>query len=117
MLFSLKQLVGRTACMLLGVHLLGGCATGTDPRDPLESMNRGIYQFNEQVDKVVFKPVAKVYRAVLPSFVRQSVSNAFANVGDLRTALNNALQGKFTTAYSDLGRVFINSTLGVLGLF
>lgn len=107
----------RTVCLLLALHLLGGCAVGKNPRDPFESVNRKIYDFNERVDKAVLIPVARGYRAVLPQFVRQSVSNAFSNVNDVRVALNNALQGKFTTAYSDMGRVFINSTLGVLGLF
>jgi phospholipid-binding lipoprotein MlaA len=51
----------------------------------------------------------------LPQFVRQSVGNFFSNLNDVRVVLNNTLQGKFTTAYSDLGRVFINSTLGLLG--
>jgi pyruvate,orthophosphate dikinase len=44
------------------------------------------------------------------------VGNVFSNIGDVSVALNNALQGKFTTAYSDLGRVAINSTLGARSL-
>jgi len=69
------------------------------------------------VDKAVLQPTARAYRAVLPSFVRQSVGNFFSNIGDVRMVINNTLQGKFTTAYSDFGRIAINSTLGVLGLF
>ena len=121
----------RIACALLLAALLGGCATGTgigtdpgtakvtapNPRDPFEALNRGIYKFNDRLDKAVLRPTARVYQRVVPQFVRQSVSNAFLNVNDLRVALNNALQGKFTTAYSDFGRVMINSTWGLLGLF
>ena len=106
--------------LLLASSLTSGCATTSgprDPRDPFEPFNRGVYQFNEQLDRFVMKPVAETYRAVLPQFVRQSVGNVFSNVNDVRVALNNALQGKFTTAYSDFGRVMINSTLGLLGLF
>ena len=108
----------RFGWFFFAVSLLGGCAaTGSDPRDPFERLNRGVYQFNEAVDKTILEPVARAYRAVLPQFVRASISNAFANVNDVRVALNNVLQGKFATAYSDLGRIAINSTLGVLGLF
>ena len=109
----------RLGWLLVAAALLGGCATTSksNPQDPFEPVNRGIYKFNERVDKAVLRPTARAYRAVLPSFVRQSVSNVFSNVGDVRVMLNNTLQGKFTTAYSDFGRVAINSTLGVLGLF
>jgi phospholipid-binding lipoprotein MlaA len=104
------------ACIALSIVLLGGCATN-NPRDPFEPVNRGIYQFNEGVDKAILKPVAQAYRAVLPQFVRSSVSNFFSNINDVVVALNNLLQGKFTTAYSDLGRIAINTTLGLGGLF
>jgi phospholipid-binding lipoprotein MlaA len=104
------------ACIALSIVLLGGCATN-NPRDPFEPVNRGIYQFNEGVDKAVLKPVAQAYRTVLPQFVRSSVSNFFSNINDVVVGLNNLLQGKFTSAYSDLGRIAINTTLGLGGLF
>lgn len=105
------------ACLALYVTLLAGCATGTNPQDPFESFNRGVYSFNEGVDKALLKPAAEAYKAVLPQFIRASVSNFFSNINDIVVGLNNLLQGKFTAAYVDLGRVAINSTLGVLGLF
>lgn len=90
---------------------------GTTPGDPFESVNRSIYSFNEGLDEAILKPTAQAYRAVLPEFIRSSVSNFFSNINDVVVALNNLLQGKFTAAYSDLGRVAINSTIGMLGLF
>src|SRR5438874_1591687 len=99
------------------VMLLSGCATTGDPVDPYERYNRAVFRFNERVDKAILEPTAKAYSTVLPSFVRKGISNAFANVADVRTALNNALQGKFATAYGDFGRVVINSTIGMLGVF
>ena len=110
----------RILGMLLSCVLLGGCATPPgprDPRDPFEPVNRGIYRFNERVDRAVLRPTARAYRAVAPQFVRTSVSNVFSNLREIRNVLNNTLQGKFTTAYSDFGRLAINSTFGVLGLF
>lgn len=101
---------------LLLLTLLGGCATN-NPRDPLEPMNRAIYSFNDGLDNVLLKPVAQGYRAVLPQFVRTGVSNFFANINDVIIALNNLLQGKVLNAVSDVGRVAVNSTIGILGLF
>ena len=114
---AVKRLVLAIACLFITVSLLGGCATSRDARDPFESVNRGVFKFNDALDTAVLKPVAQGYRFVVPQFIRASVSNFFANIGDVVVALNNLLQGKFTAAYSDLGRVAINSTLGVLGLF
>ncbi len=112
-----KRLSARLACLALTASLLGGCATAGNPTDPFEPVNRGIYEFNETLDKALLKPAAQAYRAILPQFVRSSVSNFFSNINDVVVALNNLLQGKFTAAYTDLGRIAINSTLGVLGLF
>lgn len=107
------------AHLLLPVALfgaLGGCATHT-PHDPLEPMNRVIYRFNDGVDNVLMRPVAEGYRAVLPAFVRTGLSNVFANASDVSVALNNLLQGKPAHAASDVGRVLVNTTVGVAGFF
>ena len=107
----------KLLCLALSVLLLAGCATGKNPVDPFEGFNRGVYQFNETVDKAILKPVAEGYRFVVPQFIRSSVSNFFSNLNDVLVAVNNVLQGKFKAAYSDFGRVAINSTIGILGLF
>ncbi len=110
----------RLRALVLGsvvaVVLLGGCATNGNPRDPLEPFNRGVYQFNDAVDKVLFKPVAEVYQAVLPQFVRTGIGNFFSNIHDVIVALNNLLQGKVTDAGMDLCRIIVNTTIGLLGL-
>ncbi|HEY6436149.1 MAG TPA: VacJ family lipoprotein, partial [Ignavibacteriaceae bacterium] len=87
-----------------------------NPRDPWESMNRSTFSFNENVDELVLKPVAKGYEQI-PSPIRTGVGNFFGNVADVWIGANNLLQGKPTHAVSDIGRVLINSTVGVLGLF
>lgn len=103
--------------LLLASTWLAGCATAHDPRDPLEPVNRGIYQFNEAVDKAVLKPVAKGYKAVVPPPVRSGVTNVFGNFTDVTTAINNLLQGKLADAVSDVGRIAVNSTVGIFGVF
>ncbi len=102
--------------LLVSLFCLGGCAT-TNPRDPLEPMNRVIYRFNDSVDSALIRPIAEGYRYVLPSFVRTGISNFFSNIGDVLVALNNLLQGKVVNAVSDLGRVLLNTTIGIGGLF
>jgi phospholipid-binding lipoprotein MlaA len=99
------------------VGLLGGCATSGNPKDPIEGFNRAMYGFNEAVDTVLIKPVAQGYDAVLPNPVRTGVTNFFGNIADLFIGVNNLFQGKPDQAASDLGRVLINSTIGILGLF
>ncbi len=107
----------RLACMLglLSLALLGGCASTHNPRDPLEPLNRVVYHANDALDKVVLKPVATAYKTVLPQFVRTGVTNFYNNLYDVLTALNNLLQGKVGDAVSDIGRIAINSTVGLAG--
>lgn len=114
---SPRSILTRVGCILAAAAMLGGCATAKDPRDPFEPLNRAIYQVNETVDLVVVEPAAKLYRYLLPQLVRTSVGNVLSNVTEIRNIANNALQGKFATAYSTFGRLAINSTLGLLGLF
>lgn len=116
---SRKRVSIRIALVAALIALVAGCAsTATrDPRDPFEPLNRGVYQFNDALDRAIMKPVAEGYRFVVPSFVRSSVSNFFSNLNDVVVALNNLLQGKFTAFVNDFGRIAMNSTLGMGGLF
>ena len=90
---SMSRLAASLA-LLLGAVVLTGCATvaNPDPRDPLESYNRSMTNFNEQVDAMVLKPVATAYKEVMPGPVRTGVSNFFANLGDVWSFVNNVLR-------------------------
>jgi phospholipid-binding lipoprotein MlaA len=107
----------RVCCVALVV--LSGCATVQTPdeRDPWESMNRSVFSFNDKLDRIVLKPVATVYRDVVPSFARQGVHNFFGNLSDVWSAVNNALSGRKRETGDSISRVFVNTTVGVLGLF
>ncbi len=108
----------HTALISVCALLFAGCASTNAPKaDPFEGLNRATYKFNDTVDEAVLKPVAKGYQAVTPQFVRAGISNAFTNIGDVGTAVNNLLQGKPGNAFSDAGRFIVNSTFGILGLF
>ena len=103
--------------VLVAAIVLGGCASARDPKDPLEPLNRNIYEFNRVVDKVALKPAAKGYKAAVPPPLRGGVNNFFGNFHDVTTAVNNLLQFKVAHALSDVGRVAINSTIGLFGVF
>lgn len=104
----------RVLLSFLLVTIVTGCATQSS-RDPLESMNRGVYKFNDVTDKAILKPVATVYKTVTPSPVRKGFSNFFNNLGSITSVLNNMLQLKFANAFSEAGRFVINSTFGIAG--
>lgn len=98
------------------VIALSGC-TSTRADDPLESLNRTVYAFNDKADRWVLKPMAWGYATVTPQPLQQGVLNVFSNLADPFIALNNLLQCKPREAGSDMLRFLLNSTIGVAGLF
>ena len=111
-----QALLRGAATLALGLGLSACAATGGHPKDPLEPLNRATFQFNEQADRFVIRPVAQVYDYV-PLPVKTVVGNFFGNLGDVWIGVNNLLQGKVAEALSDGGRVLVNSTVGLLGAF
>jgi phospholipid-binding lipoprotein MlaA len=111
----------RNVGLILLLGLVGGCASVPDeyrdPRDPLESYNRGMYKFNQAVDDAVMKPVAKGYKAITPDPLDRGITNVFNNIADVTSAVNNLLQFKLSRAGSDVGRLVVNTTVGLLGFF
>ncbi len=104
--------------MMVLVFLLSSCSTtGSSKNDPLEPMNRAIFQFNEVVDDNIFEPVAKTYKYITPDPVETGVSNFFSNIGEVSTIANDVFQFKFKQAGYDFLRFSINTTIGVLGIF
>ena len=85
-------------------------------KDCFEKLNRATFSLNMSLDKAIFKPVAKGYRS-LPSPVRTGTSNALNNISSLLTIPNNILQGEFKAAGVNVGRLAINTTVGILGIF
>ena len=81
-----------------------------------EGFNRASFALNQGLDKVIFKPVASVYRK-LPTPIKSGVSNSLDNLSNVVTIPNNILQGEFAKAGVNTGRFVINTTAGILGLF
>ncbi|MFO1302845.1 MAG: VacJ family lipoprotein [Burkholderiales bacterium] len=107
----------KTVAAVLFAAALAGCATtGGRADDPFEASNRVMFKINEPLVEYVAKPMAEVYTAIFPSFVRQAVTNYVNNIDDLFSIVNDALQGKWEKMGNDMGRVMINTGFGFGGL-
>lgn len=92
-------------------------AVSADQNDPYQNFNRHAYKLNDTLDKLVFKPVATVYKTLLPAPAFRAATRFFSNLDEPITVSNELLQGKFYLAVTDTWRFVFNSTIGVLGLF
>ena len=88
----------------------------TQVKECWEGFNRASFALNQGLDKIIFKPVASVYRK-LPAQIKNGVSNSLDNLSNVVTVPNNILQGEFAKAGTNTGRFVINTTVGILGLF
>lgn len=112
----------RFAILVVMSFILIGCASTSavvpkNKHDPLEPINRAVFSFNEALDDYFLEPVAEAYRFILPKFIRERFTYMVSNIGDIYTAVNNLLQGKPKEAGDDISRFFVNSTLGLAGMF
>ena len=82
--------------------------------DPFENLNRKIFEFNENLDKKIAKPVAETYSKVPPR-IKKGISNFFNNIEEVDTFVNQMLQGKPKQSINDLSRFIINSSVGLGG--
>lgn len=105
------------AAATLAPVLAATAAAAQTPEDPLEPFNRRVFAFNQVVDGILVKPAAIAYEGVVPTPVRNSVHNVFLNLSEPVNILNAALQGDGERFGDAFGRLFINTTLGLGGLF
>jgi phospholipid-binding lipoprotein MlaA len=104
---------------------LTGCVAANKPPpppedhiwDPAETLNRGIFEFNDTLDRNVLEPVARGYDWAIPEFVQQRIRNVFDTLAYPKYVVNDLIQLKFVQAAEHTGRVFLNLTAGVAGLF
>lgn len=110
----------RGTFLIFFIFGISGCVTNKvpiNPQDPYEHFNRKVFAFNMAVDRAFFRPIATAYDTVLPWQLRKGVYHFFHNLGDVTSAANEILQLDFPQAIADLARVFINTTIGIGGLF
>ncbi len=112
--------------LLIGAVLtLGGCATtklaqpqiAVSKVDPYENFNRKMFGFNNTVDDYVAEPVSNTYKWITPQFMQTGVFNFFNNLKNVNVVINDVLQAKLSQSAEDTGRLAINSTVGLGGLF
>ncbi len=103
--------------LLLSNMLPLGTAFAAEPEDPFISVNRPVHGFNRTVDSAFFKPLARAYQNITPRIVKKGIKNFFSNLNDIQVTINDLLQLKLGQAGSDFGRLAINSTLGLGGIF
>ena len=84
--------------------------------DPLERVNRGVYQVNAALDRAVLLPAAELYETVVPGPVRRAIGNFYDHLGDVGNLVNALLQLKGESAAISASRLAWNTTIGVLGL-
>jgi len=89
---------------------------GPPKSDPAEAINETSFEVSHVVDRVFVEPVAYAYGDGLPEPIRDGLGNVVRNLGEPSNALNFLLQGKVGKAFETLGRLAINSTLGIGGL-
>ncbi len=116
-------MTGRAALSAIALcAALAGCATTSGTRDhenndPFEPFNRAVFDANDAIDTALIKPLAEGYRAVVPEFVRDRIRAFIDNLQEPRIFVNNLLQGRVDAAGITFGRLYVNSTLGLAGLF
>ncbi|MDQ6684992.1 MAG: VacJ family lipoprotein [Pseudomonadota bacterium] len=110
--------------LLLALASLAGCATtrampvcDDAAADPFEPVNRRVFAFDLTLDRVLIKPAAEAYRAVLPEVVRERIHSMLDNLKEPLIFANDVLQGRGDAAAITGKRFVVNSTLGLAGLF
>jgi phospholipid-binding lipoprotein MlaA len=99
------------------LFFMANTLTFAEEVDPFEDVNRTVYGFNEAVDDNLLEPVSRAYKDNAPEVVQDGVSNFFGNLRDVSTLANQILQFKPVESVETLGRILVNSTIGLGGLF
>ena len=108
--------VATTALAVLLLSLPAPTALA-DEGDPWEGYNRGMWWFDDKVDRYVLEPIAVGWRFVTPNVVRTRLRNVFLNIGFPLRFVNDLLQGDVKQAGRETGRFLMNTTVGVAGIF
>ena len=116
LVFTLFAQAGVLNAGTTGSEELTGSDKPYTASECFEGVSRAMFKLNHGLDKAIFKPMAKGYRA-LPVPIRNGTGNVVNNLRSLLTLSNNVLQGEFGRAGNNAARFAINTTAGILGIF
>ncbi len=85
--------------------------------DPFEESNRAVFEFNQTLDENFFEPTARAYKESVPETAQKRVSDFSSNLDDISTLGNEILQFELFDSVNTFGRILVNSTMGLAGLF
>ncbi|ABL02591.1 VacJ family lipoprotein [Candidatus Ruthia magnifica str. Cm (Calyptogena magnifica)] len=97
--------------------LIFGTITMAEDVDLFEASNRVVFEFNQALDENFFEPIARTYKESIPKTMQNRVSDFSSNLNDIYTLGNEILQFKLFDSVSTFGRILVNSTIGLVGLF
>jgi phospholipid-binding lipoprotein MlaA len=118
------RLMSSVLALLLVAGLAACADVPTDPaaraeydqtNDPFEPMNRTFFDVNDFLDRLLFRPVAELYRVTIPPGVRDRLADTVSNFKEPVFFANNIMQGEFSKAGISVGRLVVNSTVGIGG--
>ena len=98
------------------LFILSLSASAYAQNDPFEEVNLITHSINSQIDQDFAVPIARAYVNFMPDRLEIGVSNFVANYEDINNGINNILQGKITKGFSDIARLMINTTIGIVGI-
>jgi phospholipid-binding lipoprotein MlaA len=88
-----------------------------EANDPLEPFNRAMFKVDLGADRVLVRPIIKVYRFIVPAQGRRGLGNFAANLRSPVVFINDLLQGEVSRAGTTLGRFVVNTGMGFFGFF
>jgi len=117
----------RLIAVAFAAGFLSACATPPEDaelraefekqNDPIERLNRGVFEVNYALDALLLKPAAQSYRDLVPDYGRDSVRSFLNNLGTPVVLANDVLQGEAERARITVARFLVNTTIGLGGLF
>lgn len=113
---SLLALLAVTACADMPKDIAAK-QNAADVSDPAESVNRVIFDVNDFMDRLLFHPLAELYRVTIPPGLRDRIADILQNMDEPVIFANNLMQGEFGRAGTTIERFGINTTIGVGGLY
>ena len=123
---SFPRLVFLLALLVLPSLLVGCADLPKSPEaraeaeavnDPLEPMNRTIFDVNDFMARLLINPLTELYRFSVPDYMRERIANVVSNMNEPVIFANNLMQGETHKAGITAERFLINTTLGAAGIF